>query len=71
MPQWAYGPEQDVKCPVCGEITEGLDWTFEGGSTTEVTGARVQPCDDFVPMPPYAFGPTGSSGTLKFTKTEQ
>lgn len=68
MANWHFDT-QNVKCPLCGESCTGLDWVLDADDTT--TGAKVFPCADVVPMPPYTFGHTGADGTLRFTKIEK
>lgn len=71
LPNWNFGTEQGVTCPTCGKTCAGLDWVLEENNGAQVTtGARVFPCEDVIPMPPYQFGPTGSTGALKFTKLD-
>jgi hypothetical protein len=65
---WNFSEDQNVVCPVCGKTCAGLDWVLDEKDT--VTGARVFPCEDVVPIPPYRFGHNGADGALKFTKAE-
>lgn len=69
LPNWNFGPDQGVTCPTCGAVCSGLDWVLgEADGAQVTTGARVFPCNDVIATPPWQFGPTGSTGALKFTK---
>lgn len=66
MYNWSFGEDQDVTCPLCKETCAGLDWQLDDADA--VTGAKVFPCEHVISIPPWRFGPTGSSGKLAFSK---
>jgi hypothetical protein len=66
MTNWVYGADSGVDCPECGERTTGLDWVLNDAEE-KIIAARVYPCRDQIPMPPWKFGPD-ARGTLKFTE---
>lgn len=68
-PNWNFGESQGVTCPECQAVVVSLDWVLgEVDGAQMTTGARVFPCSHVIPTPPWQFGPTGSTGALKFTK---
>lgn len=67
MANWNF-ETQDVRCPTCGSSCTGLDWVLN--EEDAMTGAKVFPCGDVIPIPPYRFGHTGADGALRFTKAE-
>lgn len=66
---WVFGEAAGVDCPECGKRCAGLDWVLDDAGE-KTTGAKVFPCEDVIPMPPWQFGPSGSTGALKFVKLE-
>lgn len=70
MSNWNFGEDQKVTCPECEASVTGLDWVLDDKGE-QVTGAQVFPCAHVISIPPYQFGPTGSTGALKFTKIEK
>lgn len=62
---WAFGTEQGVKCPDCGQPVAGVDWFAE--HPTE--GMILRPCQHRLTTPPWKLIPAGISGHLRLERT--
>lgn len=44
-PDWAFGMDQDIHCPDCDALLEGLDWVMGGDAeAVRATGMDLRPC---------------------------
>lgn len=69
-PNWAWGPDQDVHCPECQEITRGLNYTGAAGDEEAPTTMTLVPCGHVLPMDQWTITPTGHHGQLELKRSE-
>lgn len=50
-PDWAFSPDQNLKCPECDAVLAGLDWVMTGDEPEiKATGMNLVPCGHVLDM---------------------
>jgi hypothetical protein len=68
-PDWAFGPDLNIKCPTCKKASIGFNWIQGNGDDEPPTGMTVLPCTDLLTSPPWRLDVSGR-GNITYVRSE-
>jgi hypothetical protein len=73
-PNWAFGPDQKIKCPTCKTSLSGINWiegTPEGATEPMAVGMTVIPCGHEFLTPPWRYDVSGRGNVTIFKEKDR